>query len=360
MEEFSFQAFVEAFEGVDIVCINYRGNPAWIAKDIGRALEYGSDGRALVTAITKEWATEFQAGTHHEVITGRDRKDFLDLLEVVRSNLTTSDEVGSADPLASLKFAPSIMLLREPGIWGVLLRTDKPVGQRLRRWLETTCMPRMIRGEAVVLDGAPAATPQIETDAPPREQRPQSDIERMREERRRLEVQHRTRLESRYARSEAIRRTAAELLELGVIDKGAYAMELVRAGEIEAGRKLPELRQAVTRGPVTRSPQQVEAPSTAPALPAPAKPAANMGPLRPAPKGRGSAPNPNQFEFRLVPAKKRETAAGSGRTLSEHQVKGHRRKQPCGPNRGLIREVWVKPHVRGGDGPAAGSGVDCE
>ena len=50
------------FEKHGVTAIVYKGRVCWIAREIGRLLGYGNDGKRLVTLILRKWRDEFIAG----------------------------------------------------------------------------------------------------------------------------------------------------------------------------------------------------------------------------------------------------------------------------------------------------------
>ena len=125
-----------AFEGNTLTLIEYKGAPSYIANEVGAALGYA--GRRLVTNIGGKWAGEFREGEHYHHLAG---PELALLREVVTDSVTTS------------KFAPSLLLLTEAGLYRVLMLTGKPAGLRLRDWLDSEVLPSIARTGGY---GAPA------------------------------------------------------------------------------------------------------------------------------------------------------------------------------------------------------------
>ena len=111
------------FEGHDVPTLTIAGQDLWIATDVGRVLDYGREGKGLPDMLAKEWAAEFLEGEHVVVARGDILRDLKGLL----------NQQGDT-PLVSPKTA-QLTLLTRAGLWLVLDKTEKPVGQRFRRWL---------------------------------------------------------------------------------------------------------------------------------------------------------------------------------------------------------------------------------
>ncbi len=121
------------FEGHALTTIDWKGQPAWIAAEVGRAMGYAKRGSRLVTRITRDWAEEFIYGHDYLVVTGDELDEFKLLL-----GPGTESVPGRTAQLA---------LLLEPGLHLALTKTNKPVGRKLRRFLVDEVLPRIVRGE---------------------------------------------------------------------------------------------------------------------------------------------------------------------------------------------------------------------
>lgn len=123
------------FEGKPLTVIEYKGRPVWIAKEVGLLLGYSNDGGRLVDKITAEWADEFIDGQDVIRLTGPDLRDFKELA------VDTTDSVGS-------KANRALMLLTESGVNLVCIKTEKPLGKAVRRWLAADVMPKVTQAAA--------------------------------------------------------------------------------------------------------------------------------------------------------------------------------------------------------------------
>ena len=64
------------FEGKTLATLTYQGRPCWIARDIGRVLDYSRDGRRLVAKIAGKWSYEFIEGHDYAVLRGDELAEF--------------------------------------------------------------------------------------------------------------------------------------------------------------------------------------------------------------------------------------------------------------------------------------------
>lgn len=148
-----------AFEGHDVPTLTIAGQECWVAHDVGRVLDYGRDGRTLVQMVSDKWREEFTEGEHYVVAKGEILKGIKDLL----TSITDGDR----------SFGPSLMLLTRAGLWLVLDKTEKPVGQRFRRWLSGEVRQAAEEGRAVATgmngEALPAVSKQLAFDFGPGE-----------------------------------------------------------------------------------------------------------------------------------------------------------------------------------------------
>lgn len=116
------------FEGKPLTVIEYKGEPVWMAREVGELLGY-ADGSRLQRKINGDWSEEFLDGKDVLRIKGEDLADFREL-------------VG---PDSGLSKARALMLLTESGINLAAMKTNKPVGRKLRRWLASDVLPAIRR-----------------------------------------------------------------------------------------------------------------------------------------------------------------------------------------------------------------------
>lgn len=115
----------------EVSFITYKEELCCSVMELGRALGYGDNGRCLTTMLRREWKEEFQPGKHFIHLTGKNLKDYKELIDEVESDSTSSDYLKSN----------KVMLLLEAGIDKVLLKTEKPIGVKIREWLASEVMP---------------------------------------------------------------------------------------------------------------------------------------------------------------------------------------------------------------------------
>lgn len=135
-----------AFEGRTVTAYVFRDRLTWVAAGVGAALDYADDGKTLPAIIRKAWDEEMVEGVDFDVLTGRDLNDFKSMLEAAEQN-----SAGRSAGRAS-----SLMVLYETGLDLVCLKTEKPLGKKLRRMIAEEILPRLRRGEAIVPGAMPA------------------------------------------------------------------------------------------------------------------------------------------------------------------------------------------------------------
>ena len=117
------------FGGRPLNVLSSDGRPAWIARELGAALGYAQVGKRLVSRIRDEWAEEFIPGHDYAFLSGTD-------LAAVK-DIVAADEISPA--------TPSLLVLFEPGLHLVLVKTSKPAGRLLRRFIVDEVLPALAR-----------------------------------------------------------------------------------------------------------------------------------------------------------------------------------------------------------------------
>lgn len=117
------------FEGRPLRAYIFRGRPCWIAQEVGAALGYP---RSSFVRALQDWADELIAGKDFETLRSADLREFKAIAALGSEN----------DPSR----APSLTILYESGIDLVCLKTEKPLGKKLRRFMADEVMPRLRRG----------------------------------------------------------------------------------------------------------------------------------------------------------------------------------------------------------------------
>jgi prophage antirepressor-like protein len=196
------------FEGYALTQLEVAGRPAWIVREVETALGYTKPGR-LVETLRTRWADELIDGEDYAILEGQALKDAKELI-----------------PTLGNRFAPSLMVLFEPGLHLVLLKTRMPAGRRMRRFLVTEVLPKLVRGETL-------------------------DTLRERREERLAERQEaqlaKWSFEQRVAKAEAIRRAVEARQDAGEIDSLEVAAWMVYLAELVGGADLPRLRGPIPR-----------------------------------------------------------------------------------------------------------------
>lgn len=210
----------DTFRHKPLTTLNIHGRDGWIARQVGEAIGYAQRGKRFATKITGDWANEFIQGRDYDLITGKELEAFKALF---------FKGTGSV-PLTSPR---GMLVLYESGLNLALVKTRKPLGVELRRFLADEVMPQLARTGSY--------TPEVTASEPVEE------LEGQRE--RRLQVQadtarRRVELMERQAKADAIRDTVRQLHELGQIDAATVAAYEVRAAELITGADLTPLRPA--------------------------------------------------------------------------------------------------------------------
>lgn len=210
--------------GQELTAITYKGQPCWIAQEIGQALEYSANGSKLVNKITQDWSGEMFEGVDYYKIEGEE-------LATIKAML--GDDPPDSGGSSSL--APKVarlLLLTEQGVFLACIKTNKPAGITLRRWLASEVLPAL---RATGTYTAPIAEP---------------TLARKREER----LTRKQELEERKYQADALA-TLVDRLE-GRVDAVVLDAYRVVAVEIATGRQLGALKPAAPEG-VWMSPTEI-------------------------------------------------------------------------------------------------------
>lgn len=126
------------------------GRVACKARDLGRALGYGADGKNLIPMIRREWADEFEEGVDFVI------SKSLDLFRV--DDPSTLEDAGNHSESFRVVYYPTLnprgeMMLTREGVNIVCIKTDKPVGKVLRRWLAREVLPALHHDGAYTMPG---------------------------------------------------------------------------------------------------------------------------------------------------------------------------------------------------------------
>lgn len=124
------------FEGSALTSYVFRGRLCWIAADVGAVLGYDPGG---FRTCLGDWSDELLEGQDVATLRGGELRDFKEVLD--------------ASVKSTLARASQLAILYEPGLHVVCLKTEKPLGKKLRRHLADEVLPKLVRGEPI----APAA-----------------------------------------------------------------------------------------------------------------------------------------------------------------------------------------------------------
>ena len=123
------------FPGQPFAGYYFRGRPCWIASDVGRVLGYAKEGRALINIMRDDWG-EMVAGTDVDTLSGHDLAEF-------KASLVDGQKNWSS------KINRSLTVLYQSGLDMVCVKTEKPVGKKLRRFLVDKVFPSLRDGTLV-------------------------------------------------------------------------------------------------------------------------------------------------------------------------------------------------------------------
>lgn len=112
-----------------LTSVTYKGRPCWLATEVSEFLGY--KGHDVGYFITRRWGKEFIEGWDFDKLAGQELREFKGLLEVT-------------DKL-SVTYAQHLILLYEPGLHIVCLKTKFEAGKRLRRMLADRVLPQLAR-----------------------------------------------------------------------------------------------------------------------------------------------------------------------------------------------------------------------
>ena len=120
------------FEDKPLTTLTVHGRPAWIAREVGEAIGYAQRGKRFATKISGDWSNEFIEGQDYQVLSGSELQLFNELWA----------EGTGAGPFQSNR---GLLILFESGLHLALVKTRKPEGVRLRRFLAEQVLPQLVR-----------------------------------------------------------------------------------------------------------------------------------------------------------------------------------------------------------------------
>lgn len=127
--------FIESFNGYKIASVIWKGKACWGAIEIAKFLGYEETSYAIGNCLKVE---KFREGIEYELLKGEDLKEFKSIL---------GSEMSS-----SIKYAPKLVIFYEPGLYGFLQYTEKPLGVTFRTWIREEVIPQIRATGAYVLD----------------------------------------------------------------------------------------------------------------------------------------------------------------------------------------------------------------
>jgi len=143
----SVQTLTKQFDGHAVTIVMYKGEPHWVAREVGRQLEYSGDGKSFTNRLRNEWNEELRPGVHIVKLAGEE-------LAALRG---LCGRGSSGDPLLDPRLN-ELVLLTERGLYRVLMLTQKPKARPFRDWVEDVAVEIRQTGQYVA-PGAGAAQP---------------------------------------------------------------------------------------------------------------------------------------------------------------------------------------------------------
>lgn len=142
-----------AFEGHEITTFTFQGQPMVLAGQVGEALGYAD--KVLVDTLTSNWSDEAIEGKDWVRITNGNLRDLKALLGPVGIS-PTGENLTPPSPIPDR--AAHVIALTQSGFGFVCIKTEKPLGKKLRREWADRIFPRLMRPE---LAPAPAPSPDL-------------------------------------------------------------------------------------------------------------------------------------------------------------------------------------------------------
>lgn len=135
---------VKEFNGKPFHTFVWNNKPCWIASEILSMFDYADSSATISQCIEAE---EFELGVEYEVLAKEDLKLFKNMVnELTKVKLVTSELLN--------KYASSITIFYEDGLYGFLQYTDKPVGVKFRKWVRRDILPEIRQTGSYISDNA--------------------------------------------------------------------------------------------------------------------------------------------------------------------------------------------------------------
>lgn len=143
---------VRSFDGHPITVVEYQGRQIFFVDELATALGY-EETRTLRDSIRRKWGTEMEEGEEYLVVTNGDIRS----LENLRRVRAPDGRSHSDKPEAPAEGgARKLVVLTEAGVNLVCIKTEKPAGKQLRRWLAREVLPSIRRTGGYQVEPAPA------------------------------------------------------------------------------------------------------------------------------------------------------------------------------------------------------------
>lgn len=117
------------FNSQPITLVEWGGMPAVIAREVGKSLGYSHSGKSLIDLLGGVWKDDFIEGVDFKVL----RNGELARFKSEHNEACITRLVG--------RRVNSLLLLTEQGLHMVLVKTDKPAGRAMRRWVVDELIP---------------------------------------------------------------------------------------------------------------------------------------------------------------------------------------------------------------------------
>jgi prophage antirepressor-like protein len=124
---------VRTFDGHPVTVVEWQGRQIFFVDEIAAALGYDAP-RYLTDQLSREWSDEAEEGVEIVTLTNGDIK----AIEQIRNDSVKTTE---SNPTPTRGGARKLIVLTEAGVNLVCIKTEKPAGKALRRWLAREVLP---------------------------------------------------------------------------------------------------------------------------------------------------------------------------------------------------------------------------
>lgn len=132
---------VRTFDGHPITTVEFHGQQVFFVDELATALGYADKGN-LADLLRREWSDEMEEGEEYLVVTNGDIRALEALTGRSDSGSRTESPRGQGKGGGG---ARKLIVLTEAGAHLVCIKTEKPAGKRLRRWLAREVLPAIRR-----------------------------------------------------------------------------------------------------------------------------------------------------------------------------------------------------------------------